>query len=501
MGLFNRRNREPQQATSIRISDIYGTPIYNKIIADVKQLVSMQMRQGNENKYISCIANDELIDIKYDNGKYKKAHNIKLDNDYDNWDDYFEKNEAHFSDILTRLQELSKYGYNVENNDNEIGGDVWFFDIYEISFAGNKYENELKQLLQESGVIKLPSNLDLYKVLTEAGIEVENKTNFKLLDEANQLRVTDDALTSMMKFITDKYNSIDFSEIEKSAGSYTRFKYAGMIDENLEMLANIYKSAPEAEAKKYIEVISACYTVREHLIINQTAYSTLYKQGNGLVQLMYTSLVAAIVYCIGTLVSNTIRFVTTEKDTDCEVLFDEIPGSVKHIHIKNILAVSADIGTFNKLLNELAKPSTRKGMNESISLAAVIAAVPGGKTALLAVGAVAAVIYLAPRVLWLIREIIYSIYFTRVKVSDMLGMQADLIRTNIESLEAGRGNKKVIARQRKIADKLEKWKNKIAVKMDTVEQLKNAQTKKEDRQTRVTDDKIYSPEPNNNLLI
>lgn len=347
----------------------------------------------------------------------------------------------------------------------------------------------------------MPSNLDLYKVLTEAGIEVENKTNFKLLDEANQLRVTDDALTSMMKFITDKYNSIDFSEIEKSAGSYTRFKYAGMIDENLEMLHNIYNSTPEAEAKKYIEVISACFTVREHLISNQTAYSTMYKQGNGLVQLMYTSLVAAIVYCIGTLVSNTIRFVTTEKDTDCEVLFDEIPGSIKHIHIKNILAVSADIGTFNKLLNELAKPSTRKGMNESISLAALLAVVPGGKTALLAVGAVAAVIYLAPRVLWLIREIIYSIYFTRVKVSDMLGMQADLIRTNIESLEAGRGNKKVIARQRKIADKLEKWKNKIAVKMDTVEQLKSAQTKKEDRQTRVTDDKIYSPEPNNNLLI
>ena len=49
--------------------------------------------------------------------------------------------------------------------------------------------------------------------LTECGFEV-NKSDFIFLDEANQVQVTDEALTGMMKFITDKYNSIDFSEIE-----------------------------------------------------------------------------------------------------------------------------------------------------------------------------------------------------------------------------------------------------------------------------------------------
>lgn len=512
--------------------------LYKMIASDASSVIYRELGKVNLAKYTKMNAVNWLYDIadefaqgNVDWNRIAKDHGIdpvspmvRFHQRYTNYNEnklkdpshplyalYMETSEKDKKWQETKDTYLTKPLEKVVRESRRYGYICWIEDqtvicCTEVVPVSNVYKNQILEYLkpntlQESGVIKLPSNLDLYKVLTEAGIEVENKTNFKLLDEANQLRVTDDALTSMMKFITDKYNSIDFSEIEKSAGSYTRFKYAGMIDENLEMLRNIYNSTPEAEAKKYIEVINACFIVREHLISNQTAYSTMYKQGNGLVQLMYTSLVAAIVYCIGTLVSNTIRFVTTEKDTDCEVLFDEIPGSIKHIHIKNILAVSADIGTFNKLLNELAKPSTRKGMNESISLAALLAVVPGGKTALLAVGAVAAVIYLAPRVLWLIREIIYSIYFTRVKVSDMLGMQADLIRTNIESLEAGRGNKKVIARQRKIADKLEKWKNKIAVKMDTVEQLKSAQTKKEDRQTRVTDDKIYSPEPNNNLLI
>ena len=329
------------------------------------------------------------------------------------------------------------------------------------------------------------ANMKLYSSLTESGIEID-KVSFTLLDEANQIRVADETLTSMMKFITDKYNSIDFSEIEKSTGDYRKFKYAGMIRENLDMLSNVYESSNDPGAKNYIEVINKCYIVQEHLINNAQTYTVLYKQGNGLVQLTYTSLVSAIIYTIGVLVSNTIRFVASEQTTECEVLFDEIPGSIKHVHIKNIIAVANDIDTFNKLINELSKPTTRANMSESITVGALITAitahVPGG---VLAVGGVIAIIYLAPKVLLLIREIIYSVYYTRVKVSDMLGVQADLVRTNIESLESGRGNKKVIARQKKIANKLEKWKNKIAIKMDTTEQLKNAQVQKENNQMKI----------------
>ena len=80
--------------------------------------------------------------------------------------------------------------------------------------------------------------------LTECGFEV-NKSDFIFLDEANQVQVTDEALTGMMKFITDKYNSIDFSEIEKSAGDYGRFKYGKMLEANLRTLKDIYEVAVE----------------------------------------------------------------------------------------------------------------------------------------------------------------------------------------------------------------------------------------------------------------
>lgn len=309
--------------------------------------------------------------------------------------------------------------------------------------------------------------------LTECGFEV-NKSDFIFLDEANQVQIADEALTGMMKFITDKYNSIDFGEIEKTAGDYNRFKYAKMLETNLRTLRTIYEVAAETDkgAEKYLEVINNCFSVIDMLLYKRSAFTTLYKSGNGIVQLLYTSLVSGLIYCVGILVSNTIRFVTTEKDTDCEVLFDEIPGTIRNCHIKNIQFAAKSRDDFVKYLDSCMNRLESRTVNESITLGATLVGIGIG-------------LYLLPKVIVLIREIIYSIYCTRTKISDMLAVQQDLIKTNIESLEAGRGDKKVIARQRRWAEWLEKWKNRFAMKADTVDNLKRAQMKKENAALRI----------------
>ena len=314
--------------------------------------------------------------------------------------------------------------------------------------------------------------------LIECGFEV-NKSDFIYLNEANQVKITDDALTGMMKFITDKYNSIDFSEIEKSAGDINRFKYAKMLEDNLETLDSVYKNAVVTDpgAKKYVEVILHCRTVLNFMQNNRMMFSALFKAGNGIIQLLYTSMVAGIIYCTGILVSNTIRFVTTEKDTDCEVLFDEIPGTIRHCHIKNMAYAYNSLSNFEKYLNECyTVPIQKRGINESIGTIAFV------------IGGVIVGISLIPNIINLIREIIYSIYCSRTKISEMLAVQQELLKTNIESLEAGRGNKKVIARQKKIAEKLEKWKNRFAMRADTTDNLKRAQIKKENETLRIDKD-------------
>ena len=129
----------------------------------------------------------------------------------------------------------------------------------------------------------------------------------------------------------------------------------------------------------------------------------------------------------------------------------------------------------NRVLDSFSSTTTRAKMNESVTI--------GGGT--IAVLVTAGIILLIPKIIVLIREIIYSVYYTRVRLADMLELQEDLLKTNIESLEAGRGNKKVIARQRKIAHKLETWKNRVSLKMDSVEILKKTQQKKENASLRI----------------
>lgn len=313
----------------------------------------------------------------------------------------------------------------------------------------------------------------MLSLLTETGLDV-NRADFMCMTEANQVRVTDDTLTGLMKFITDKYNSIDFSEIEKSAGNITKFKYFGTLMENLKTLTDIYTSSTDPGAAKYVEVCNAINTCLMHLQGLQREYNTLYKQGNGLVQLMYVSMVSGAVYSMGALVSNTIRFVTTEQDTECQVLFDEIPNAIKNIHIKNILSAAGSIDKYEKVVRYYAN-NRAKPVSESVTLAGILTVI----------GVSGAIIMLIPAIINLIREIIYSIYYSRMKFSEMLGVQIDLLQTNIESLESGRGSKTVVARQKRIVNLLTKWMNKSAIKMDTTEQLVNVQKKKENAELKI----------------
>ncbi|MCM1231725.1 MAG: hypothetical protein NC489_16530 [Ruminococcus flavefaciens] len=313
------------------------------------------------------------------------------------------------------------------------------------------------------------------KLLDECAVPYQSSAIAFLSEEA-KLQVSDDVLTGMLRFITDKYNAIDFSEIEKSAGDISKFRYNAVILENCKILIDVYSASGDPGAQKYVEVAQAVDRVMKHLAENRTRYTTLYRSGNGVVQLLYTSMVAACIYSVGILISNTIRFVTTEQDTECQVLFDEIPGTIKHVHIKNILAAEHDLQAIEQLLAAYDSPKGR-AVQESVSMAS------------LAVGAIGAglILMMIPRIIVLIREIIYSVYFNRVKVSEMLGVQIDLINTNIESLERGRGNKKVIARQRKIVDKLTKWKNRFAIKADTTTSMVTVQKQKENRALKVDD--------------
>lgn len=312
--------------------------------------------------------------------------------------------------------------------------------------------------------------------LEEAGVTVDHGY-YAFLDEATKVKVTDNVMVDMFKFITDKYNSIDFSEIEKSAGDYKRFKYADLIDTNIETLRNVYLSSSEPGAQKFIVTLNNMQMIVEFLKMNREKISYLYKNKDGIAQLIYTSLTSSLIYGVSTLVAQTIRFITLEDDTEVSVVYDEMNNAAKNIHIKNISTAANSIKSINQYIDTAYNNRRNKVANESITLASITAS--GLGPAAIAFGAA---ILILPRIIPMIREIIYAIYYSRVNIAQALDVQISLVNTNIESLEqSGRGNKKIIAKQRNIVKKLQKLQNIVAVKTDDAKSLTSRKINEENR--------------------
>lgn len=381
------------------------------------------------------------------------------------------------------------------------------------------------------------------KVLAETGIEADYFAIHRL-DEASGLRVADTILADMFKFITDKYNSLNFREIEQSSGDYTKFKYKGMLDENLATLQKIYQASDDDAASKYLKVVADMRAIINWLIRRRGDISYLYKKRKGSVQMIYTSTVAAIIYTIAALVSNTIRCVTVDKDADMEVLFDEIPSAYKNVHLKNVTSIASSIPEFDRFIDASLK-DTKKNLMEAASVGQIFdagyrLAKAGGKGAVnaifhgdddasvkrrervtnalskaantkagkaaiggaMAVGAAVLVWKSATIIFGIIRSIVFTIYYSRIAAKDALEINATLLRANIEALEATPGTKpKVIANQKKWLERLEKMALKFANDTDRGEVLAIREIDRENKILDATDPQRFTEDDYGNEIL
>ena len=336
--------------------------------------------------------------------------------------------------------------------------------------------------------------------LAEADINVD-RGFYAFLDEATKIQVTDKVMTDMFKFITDKYNSIDFSEIEKSAGDYKRFKYNQLIDSNLQVLENVYFNTTQEGSEKFIATVRQMRELIEFLIVHREEFSYLYKNKVGIAQLIYTSMVSSIVYAVSALVAQTIRFITLEDDDDLSVVYDEMNNAAKNIHVKNIQHAVNSLDSIEKYLSTVYRDKkNRLATNESITWASMVAGIssPVG----IAAAAIGATILLLPRIVPFIREVIYSVYYSRVNFAQAIGVQIELLRTNIESLESsGRGTKKIIAKQKNVVRRLEKLQNLIAVRTVDAQSMASRKIKEENRSLNIDRNSVLAAPDADGLLI
>lgn len=341
---------------------------------------------------------------------------------------------------------------------------------------------------------------------------------FKLrrLDEATAVQVADSILSDMFKFITDKYNSLDFKEIENSRGDYSRFKYRAMIDENLKTLLAIYRSSNDSGANKYRALISDINEIIKWLDANRKDISYLVMKRRGIIEVTYTTMVASVLFGVAALVANTIRAVTVDKGADLEVLFDEVPNAYKNVHIQNITNIAKSLPDFTQLLVSTRNYEKKHVMTEAARVedfanlltkgaAAVSKLAPKGSTRRKVIGAaaaVAAVVWAAPKIFMLVRQVIFVWYYSRATISEAIELNATLIKANIEVLENTGGSPKVITAQRAMMEKLQRLALVIANKSDRGEILAKREIAREnDKLEEIQPERFNTDDYGNEILI
>jgi hypothetical protein len=335
------------------------------------------------------------------------------------------------------------------------------------------------------------SRLDLVNSLADMGI---NRAALFNLNEAATLKVSDEVLGKLFEAIGSKYNDIDLSEIEKSNCAYTNFKYFKLIEANVTMLADIYSNAGESKMKTYVDDIGS---VHAHMVNHVSKFSQC--ADLPFIQLTYNTIVATMIYSLTMLIQTTVRFVSSTDDVSYDVIVDSLPNGEKNVFFRNIKKINDSFNdkTIIKLLDESIKNKKQiikeayafdvDPMNESF----VITSAMGMMMARILAGAV--LFSIVFKIIPIIREVIYSIYYLRLHIEEAIEIQNSLITANIESLD-NRANAspkdkkrmmKISKRQSRIVDFLNKIKRKVSVKFDVADNLAAKNIKQEDSTLRV----------------
>lgn len=298
-------------------------------------------------------------------------------------------------------------------------------------------------------------SVDVYRfLLTNSNY---SSSSFLAMNEAAQLNVGDKVMDKVFEKMMTKYTKIDFGDIPRTMGDFTKFKhYKVMVKciDQLKLLHSMTNKLPE------IDVIE---TTHDNIIELRALFQQAFKTNNGYGIILYNTMCLACFEGVSLLISTLVDFIKNGGDYDLVVMNNS--KSREHLLIKNMVKFNTAVadGTIHKYLREVT-PSN--AMHESIGLA-------------LTGGAILGLLALAVRVVpAIIKQTIYYFYSAKQNISDSAKLQATFLETSIESLKTQEGAEKVIAKQEKWVKFFKSISNKFAVKMSRAN--KEAETQVEE---------------------
>jgi hypothetical protein len=286
-----------------------------------------------------------------------------------------------------------------------------------------------------------------------------NIVKYTNLTESEKGKISKNYIESLISMIVSKKKDIDYSVIESSAGNIKKLKSYNNFNEVLNMLSMLNNNNTVSGIDKaYIETAR---TALENLEALETEFVAAFKSNNEILILLYNNITLSLINYLSALCINFIEVIkqpdmtwklqlNTERSENNSLLF----------HYNNLKKFNnlVDSGKLSKIISMSKKYDDLMG-----SITAFVSS-----PVFLSIVAIVLVLYL-------IREIIYYYYYTRVAVSDHLRYISSLIELNQTSLQADRSSvamkqSQIITFLNKVADKID-IDQKVAVK-DSSSELK-----------------------------
>lgn len=283
----------------------------------------------------------------------------------------------------------------------------------------------------------------------------EDTRRLRGINEEDQSRVLMAITTKLYDQIINKVDDIDYGEIARTKGDITKLSNYEQMRECIGVLGDLFK-----EYKQDIAPVKAIEDALNNVVQRRELFMKAFIIKSEYAILTYDTICLAIVESISLLISTCIEFIKSPTDDCIEMIINNVTTAKtsRHLLFDNLKKFNA--ACYNGELDKaLAYVMDKRNFLGGAGIAA---------GAIVGLG-------LIMNIIPILRELIYFYYNGRVRISDYLSVQADLLQINAYNLEANRQGmsaeerKKIAKKQLKIVEGMRRVANAIAVDAVTSE--------------------------------
>lgn len=335
---------------------------------------------------------------------------------------------------------------------------------------------------------------EVQKLLNEH-FDMSDKTTRQTLiamDEASHNTVLTTLTSKLYDHIVKKTADIDFGEIPSTNGDITKLSQYEDLKEVIGIMKDMLK-----EYRQPTDPVDTLTVALANLETRKDLFKRAYAANCELPILMYNTTALSIINGISYLIAVCIEFIKSPKDESFQISLDKVAYAKTKDHLLyqtlDKFNRSCERGDFDKAMEAVIQQRVKKFTGVAIGVLA---------------GTVAGIIVIL-NIIPVLREMVYLIYYSRMKVADFFEIQADLLQMNAYNVEHNstidkETRNEIAKKQTDIADRFRKISNAATIdaKKTDVETTRELHTSNKKLKIDELEDEVeeYSDSDNNSAL-